>query len=65
MKLARPESIRELRDVDQAVVVHADVNEHTERLARLEQELTDQVETWRPQWSKPARPCAGCSARWR
>jgi transposase len=42
------------------------VNEHTERLERLEQELTDQVETWRlAPVVEALQPCAGCSARWR
>ena len=43
------------------------VTEQTERLGRLELELHEQVQNLalQLQWSRPSRPCAGSSSRWR
>jgi hypothetical protein len=42
------------------------VTEQTTRLERLEQELTDQGQTWRlTPVSKPCGPCVVSSSRWR
>ena len=41
------------------------VNEHTERLQRLEQELQEQVTPGAcTRWSRPSRPCVACSSPW-